>query len=162
MFFEKSLKIMVMGLKLAEIGEPEDLFPSQGAESSSVARGSAPATSKRKLLKPALPTATPTPSSEWRRKRLCRFDDPPSTMKVMKSERSKTLSYSVFYEQAREGGYVAFVPVLPGCHTQGETLEETERNVKEAIAVYLESLAAHGDAIPVEGPSFQGRVTVPA
>jgi predicted RNase H-like HicB family nuclease len=87
---------------------------------------------------------------------------PPSTMKVMKKKESKTFSYSVFYEQAAEGGYVAFVPALPGCHTQGETLEETERNVKEAIAVYLESLAAHGDAIPVEGPSFQGRVTVPA
>ena len=41
-------------------------------------------------------------------------------------------------------------------------MEETENNVKEAIAVYLESLAAHGDAIPEEGPSFQGRVTVPA
>ena len=87
---------------------------------------------------------------------------PPSTMKVMKKKESKTFSYSVFYEQAPEGGYVAFVPALPGCHTQGETLEETERNVREAIAAYLESLAAHGDAIPVEGPSFQGRVTVPA
>src|SRR6202451_108758 len=86
----------------------------------------------------------------------------PSTMKMMKKKESKTFSYSVFYEQAREGGYVAFIPALPGCHTQGETLEETERNVKEAIAVYLESLAAHGVAIPVEGPSFQGRVTVPA
>ena len=40
-------------------------------------------------------------------------------------------SYSVFYEQAAEGGYVASVPTLPGCHTQGETLEEAERNVKE-------------------------------
>jgi hypothetical protein len=30
----------------------------------------------------------------------------------------------VFYEQASEGGYVAFLPVLPGCHTQGETLED--------------------------------------
>jgi len=40
-------------------------------------------------------------------------------------------------------------------------LEETERNVKEAIALYLESLAAHGEAIPEEGRSFQGRVTVP-
>jgi predicted RNase H-like HicB family nuclease len=87
---------------------------------------------------------------------------PPSTIKVMKRERSKTFSYSVFYEQAPEGGYVAFVPALPGCHTQGETLEETESNVKEALLVYLESLAAHGDEIPVEGPSFQGRVTVPA
>jgi predicted RNase H-like HicB family nuclease len=75
---------------------------------------------------------------------------------------SKTLSYSVFYEQAPEGGYVALVPALPGCHTQGETLEETERNVAEAIELYLESLAAHGEPIPQEGRSFQGRVTVPA
>jgi len=64
-------------------------------------------------------------------------------------------------KQAAEGGYVASVPALPGCHTQGETLEETERTVKEAIAGYLESLAAHGEAIPEEGQSFQGRVTVP-
>jgi predicted RNase H-like HicB family nuclease len=83
-------------------------------------------------------------------------------MRVMKSRVPKTVSYSVFYEQAPEGGYVAFVPALPGCHTQGETLEETEHNVKEAIALYLESLAAHGEAIPEEGRSFQGRVTVPA
>jgi antitoxin HicB len=83
-------------------------------------------------------------------------------MKVMKSRVRKAFSYSVFYEQAPEGGYVALVPVLPGCHTHGETLDETERNVKDAIAVYLESLTAHGDAIPEEGRSFQGRVTVPA
>ena len=83
-------------------------------------------------------------------------------MRVMKNKPSKTFSYSVFYEQAAEGGYVAFVPALPGCHTQGETLEQAERNAKEAIALYLESLAAHGEAIPEEGPSFQGRVTIPA
>ena len=82
-------------------------------------------------------------------------------MEAMKSRAPRTFSYSVFYEQAPEGGYVAFVPALPGCHTQGEDLEETERNVKEAIALYLESLAAHGEAIPEEGQSFQGRVTVP-
>ena len=82
-------------------------------------------------------------------------------MKVMKSRASKSFSYSVFYEQAPEGGYVTVVPALSGCHTQGETLEETERNVKEAIALYLESLAAHGEAIPEEGPAFQGRATIP-
>src|ERR1022692_3939881 len=79
---------------------------------------------------------------------LCRFECDRLAMKVMKSRGSKTLSYSVFYEQASEGGYVAFVPTLPGCHTQGETLEETESNVKEAIALYLDSLATHGEAIP--------------
>jgi predicted RNase H-like HicB family nuclease len=67
---------------------------------------------------------------------------------------SRTFSYSVFYEQAAEGGYVAFVPTLPGCHTQGETLEEAEHNVKEAIAVYLESLAVHANcAISMARPN---------
>jgi predicted RNase H-like HicB family nuclease len=83
-------------------------------------------------------------------------------MKVMKRRVPRVFSYSVFYEQAPEGGYVAYVPALPGCHTQGETVEEAERNLKEAIALYLESLAAHGEPIPEEGRSFQGRVTVPA
>ena len=73
----------------------------------------------------------------------------------------RDIAYSVFYEQAPEGGYVAFVPALPGCHTQGETLEEAEQNVKQAVALYIESLLAHGEAIPEEGRSFQGRVTVP-
>jgi antitoxin HicB len=79
----------------------------------------------------------------------------------MKSNNGKAFAYSVFYEQAAEGGYVASVPALPGCHTQGETVEEAEVNIREAILLYLESLADHGEAIPEEGPSFQGRVTVP-
>ncbi|MCC6366525.1 MAG: type II toxin-antitoxin system HicB family antitoxin [Bryobacterales bacterium] len=79
----------------------------------------------------------------------------------MARKRAREFSYSVFYQQAPEGGYVVSVPALPGCHTQGDTLEEAGRNVKEAIALYLESLAAHGEPIPEEGQSFQGRVTVP-
>jgi antitoxin HicB len=79
----------------------------------------------------------------------------------MKRSVSRAFSYSVFYEQAREGGFVAFVPALPGCHTQGEALEEAEANVKEAIALYIESMAAHGETVPEEGRSFQGRVTIP-
>lgn len=79
----------------------------------------------------------------------------------MKRRPPQSYSYSVFYEQAPEGGYVAFVPALPGCHTQGEDLEETEINVREAIALYIESLMAAGEPVPVEGRSFQSRVTVP-
>jgi predicted RNase H-like HicB family nuclease len=41
----------------------------------------------------------------------------------MKRRAAKALSYTVFYEQAPDGGYAAFVPALPGCHTQGETLD---------------------------------------
>lgn len=65
-------------------------------------------------------------------------------MKEMKSRAPKSFSHSVHYEQSPEGGYVAFVPALSGCHTQGETLEETESNAKEAITLHLESLAAAG------------------
>lgn len=40
---------------------------------------------------------------------------------------------------AEEGGFWAEVPALPGCRTQGETVEEIEENLKEAIALWLEA-----------------------
>ncbi|MBI4506140.1 MAG: type II toxin-antitoxin system HicB family antitoxin [Chloroflexi bacterium] len=49
-----------------------------------------------------------------------------------------------------EGGYVVRVPALPGCHTQGETLNEALDNAREAISLYLEELQARGEAIPEE------------
>ena len=73
----------------------------------------------------------------------------------------KVYSYSVFYEPAEEGGYFVRVPALPGCHTQGETLKEAEKNAKEAIELYIESLTAHNEPIPQERRSFQGIVKVP-
>ena len=72
----------------------------------------------------------------------------------------KVLSFSVTYEAAPEGGYVAFVPALPGCHSQGETLEEAEQNVQEAISAYLESLITHKQKIPSETRILQGKVEV--
>ena len=60
----------------------------------------------------------------------------------MKTESSKK-SFSVIYEEAPDGGYAAFVPSLPGCHTQGDTIEDAEKNIQEAIELYLESLKAH-------------------
>lgn len=78
----------------------------------------------------------------------------------MRKLANKIYSYSVFYEAAPEGGYVAFVPALQGCHTQGETLEETEDNAKEAIELYLESLSVCQEKIPEEAKSFYGTVRV--
>ncbi len=72
----------------------------------------------------------------------------------------KILSFSVIYEEASEGGYVAYVPALPGCHTQGESIEEAEKNIKEAISLYLESLEAHNEKVPQEPRIFQGKVEV--
>lgn len=69
-------------------------------------------------------------------------------------------SYTVFYQAAPEGGYVAVAPALPGCHSQGDTLEEAGDNIQEAIEVYLESLIARGEPIPEETRVFHGLVTV--
>ena len=61
--------------------------------------------------------------------------------------------YTVIFEPAEEGGYVVRVPALPGCYTQGETLEEAKEMVKEAIALHLESLLKNGLPIPDEDDS---------
>jgi len=48
--------------------------------------------------------------------------------------------FDVVIVEDETGGYVAFVPTLPGCHTQANTLGELMDNVKEAIELYLETL----------------------
>ena len=58
------------------------------------------------------------------------------------------MRYRVLIEQDEDGIYVAEVPALPGCISQGATRAEAIDNIKEAIAAYLESLTAHGDPIP--------------
>ncbi|MBU3979337.1 type II toxin-antitoxin system HicB family antitoxin [Patescibacteria group bacterium] len=45
-------------------------------------------------------------------------------------------------------GFHGFVPSLPGCHTQGDTVEETKKNLEEAIKGYLMSLKKHNEPIP--------------
>jgi len=56
--------------------------------------------------------------------------------------------YRVLIEQDEDSLYVAEVPALPGCISQGKTRTEVIENVKEAIAGYLESLQAHGEPVP--------------
>jgi predicted RNase H-like HicB family nuclease len=48
--------------------------------------------------------------------------------------------FDVVLLEDETGGYVAIVPTLPGCHTQGDTLTEVMKNVKEAIDLYIETL----------------------
>lgn len=48
------------------------------------------------------------------------------------------LEYNVIFTKESEGGYSASVPSLPGCHSQGDTFEETETSIKEAIELFLE------------------------
>jgi len=46
----------------------------------------------------------------------------------------------VIEPDAEDGGYVASCPALPGCHSQGETVAEARRNIKEAIRLCLDVL----------------------
>lgn len=58
------------------------------------------------------------------------------------------MKYRVLIEEDEDGVFVAEVPSLPGCISQGATRQEALVNIKEAIAVYVESLEAHGEAVP--------------
>lgn len=51
--------------------------------------------------------------------------------------KKKILSYTVIFKKAKEGGYIAQVPLLPGCMTQGETFQTTKKNIIDAIKGYI-------------------------
>ena len=53
--------------------------------------------------------------------------------------KSKTLNYPVLIEQDEDGMYIATVPDIPGCYTQGKTVEQAMNRVKEAIQVCIET-----------------------
>jgi len=44
----------------------------------------------------------------------------------------------IHFEPSDEGGYTVYVPSLPGCISEGDTLEEARSNIREAIQLYLE------------------------
>jgi predicted RNase H-like HicB family nuclease len=58
------------------------------------------------------------------------------------------MKYRVLIEQDEDGVFVAEVPSLPGCISQGRTRIEATENIKEAIALYLESLSSHNEPVP--------------
>ncbi len=59
----------------------------------------------------------------------------------------KTLAYRAIIE--KDGKYYhGYIPALPGCHTSGKTIEETEINLEEALQGYIETLKAHNELIP--------------
>jgi len=58
------------------------------------------------------------------------------------------MKYRVLITQDEDGAFVAEVPALPGCISQGDTRDDAVRNIQEAIGVYLESLKTHGEPVP--------------
>ena len=70
------------------------------------------------------------------------------------------MEYTVLVYRAEEGGFWADVPALPGCYSQGETIEETMENVKEAIEAHLLALKEEREEVPTEEEFVIGRVKV--
>ena len=56
----------------------------------------------------------------------------------------------ILHPDPDEGGYTVTVPALPGCVTQGETIEEAISMAKDAIQLYIGSLIADGEPVPEE------------
>ena len=58
------------------------------------------------------------------------------------------MRYAIILERETDGGYVAHVPALPGCVSQGDTRGDAMANIREAIALYVEDCRAAGDPVP--------------
>jgi predicted RNase H-like HicB family nuclease len=69
--------------------------------------------------------------------------------------------YLIIVHPAEEGGFWTEVPALPGCGSQGETLDEAVEMTKDAILGFLESMKQHGE-VPPEERTLVVTVTVAA
>lgn len=70
------------------------------------------------------------------------------------------MKYAVIIEKG-PNNYSAYVPDLPGCVSTGKTLEEVERNIREAIALHREGLREEGEPIPEPSTHCQYVETAP-
>jgi predicted RNase H-like HicB family nuclease len=72
------------------------------------------------------------------------------------------MTYTVVIRAGNEGGYVATVPALPGCVSQGQTRRQTLRHAKEAIEAYIEALLEDGLPVPTQTDSELVEIEVSA
>lgn len=68
-------------------------------------------------------------------------------------------TFRTIIEPDEKGTFHGYVPVLSGCHTFGATIEETRKNLKDAIFVYVSSLIADGENVPQDN-GFESFETV--
>lgn len=66
------------------------------------------------------------------------------------SSSKSDIEYQAVFQEETEGGFSVWVPDLPGCASQGETIEEALENIKEAIELYLEDSNVTEDASDYE------------
>jgi predicted RNase H-like HicB family nuclease len=71
------------------------------------------------------------------------------------------MDFQAVFTKEKEGGYSVAVPALPGCHSQGETFEEAQQNITEAIQLYLEDADEETQALLHDrGSDFLASVSV--
>lgn len=70
------------------------------------------------------------------------------------------MEYTVILHSTGEGGYWVEVPSLPGCYSQGDTVEQALVNVREAIETHLVALKEDSQEIPQEENLMIGKVKV--
>ncbi len=78
----------------------------------------------------------------------------------MSASAATVVDFPVFFERDEAGGYVVVCPAIPGCYSQGETIEEAEQNIREAILMCLEELEERGEPLPQSGGHLVGHVTL--
>lgn len=69
-------------------------------------------------------------------------------------------TFRTIIEPDENNTYHGFVPVLKGCHTFGDSVEETKKNLEEAIKCHLEGLLKDGERIPQESECFESVQTI--
>ena len=72
----------------------------------------------------------------------------------------KQCTYRILITPEEEGGFSVSVPSLPGCFTQGETIDEAIAMAKEAVSLYIESLEEDGEPVPDDGRSLEYTLTL--
>jgi antitoxin HicB len=72
----------------------------------------------------------------------------------------KAFDFKVVLEPDEDGGYVVVCPSLPGCYSQGETIEQALANIREAIELCLEDMQEHGEPVPDPSNVLIGSVVV--
>jgi antitoxin HicB len=82
-------------------------------------------------------------------KALCGIIEIEAYVKKLRRCPMKVYDFKVLLEPDEEaGGYVVSCPSLPGCYTQGDTIDEALDNIKEAILLCLEDMQAQNQPIP--------------
>lgn len=64
-------------------------------------------------------------------------------------------TYKIHLHKEEEGGFTVFVPVLPGCITYGEDVDQAIAMAKEAIELYIEELRDRGETIPDDSNTLE-------